>query len=290
MGSSIIVTGGNGFIGSHVVEALKTAGHQPIVLTRRQPARGESSNYVLGDICDYQVVAEAIARSDGVIHLAGTLGTVESLSDPASFVRTNILGSLNVFDACKFYKKRCIYAGVGNPGENNTYAISKHTTERFALMYNKEHKTDIVPIRVFNVYGERQKPEPIKKLVPAAIAAALKSEPITVFGDGEQKNDFIYVKDVADSLIKALWQDFDRTKVYDLGTCVGTPVKEVVENILRISRSSSRMLIKGTRRPGEDARLLVAEKKNLLDPHAAFTPLSVGLQKTIAAAAEVLAA
>lgn len=288
----ILVTGGTGFIGSHVVEALQHAGHEPMVLSRTEPAWSRTEPItVLGDVTDYQVVSEAVARSEGVIHLAGVLGTVESLTQPGPAVEVNILGSLNVFDACRFYKKRCVYAGVGNPEDNNPYAISKHTAERFALMYNKEHRTRIAAVRIFNVYGERQKAEPVKKLIPTAIRAALAHEPIIVHGGGTQRNDFVYVRDVAANLIHALFNErLDPLKTYDLGSGVATPIGDVVRLIVDLTKSQSQVIVHPERRPGENTKLLVASKENWLDPAYRFTPLADGLERTLVAAEELVAA
>jgi nucleoside-diphosphate-sugar epimerase len=293
----ILVTGGTGFIGSHVVEALQAAGHEPIVLCRTPAAAAEAAwpgawpITILGDVTDYQVVSEAVARSEGVVHLAGVLGTVESLSQPGRSVEVNVLGSLNVFDACRFYKKRCVYAGVGNGEDNNPYAISKHTAERFALMYNKEHRTRIAAVRVFNVYGERQKAEPIKKLIPTAIRAALAGEPIMVHGGGTQRNDFVYVRDVAANLVHALFHEgFDPLKTYELGSGVATSISEVVRLIVQLTKSESQVIVKPDRRPGENTALLVAKKEEWIDPAYRFTALADGLERTIAAAEQFVAA
>ncbi len=296
----ILVTGGTGFIGSHVVEALQAAGHEPMVLCRSQAAAhpgdfeplwpaGQPIT-ILGDVTDYQVVSEAVARSEGVIHLAGVLGTVESLSQPGRSVEVNVIGSLNVFDACRFYKKHCVYAGVGNAEDNNPYAISKHTAERFALMYNKEHRTRIAAVRIFNVYGERQKAEPVKKLIPTAIRAALAGEPIVVHGGGTQQNDFVYVRDVAANLVNALFHEgLDPLKTYELGSGVATPIAEVVRLIVELTKSESQVIVKPDRRPGENTALLVAKKENWIDPTYHFTSLTDGLQRTVAAAEQLVA-
>jgi UDP-glucose 4-epimerase len=288
----ILVTGGTGFIGSHVVEALQAAGHEPMVLSRTEPAWSRTGPIaVLGDVTDYQVVSEAVARSEGVIHLAGVLGTVESLAQPGRAVEVNILGSLNVFDACRVYKKRCVYAGVGNPDDNNPYAISKHTAERFALMYNKEHRTRIAAVRIFNVYGERQKAEPVKKLIPTAIRAALAGEPIIIHGGGTQRNDFVYVGDVAANLVQALFNErLDPLKTYDLGSGVATAIADVVRLIVDLTKSQSQVVVHPERRPGENTKLLVANKENWLDPAYRFTSLAAGMERTIVAAEQFVAA
>ncbi len=279
----VLVTGGSGFIGSHVVDVLQSAGHSPVIMGRKVPAEvPKGATFALADIVNYEAVAEAVSKSAAVIHLAGLLGTTESIRMPEAFVQTNVIGSINVFDACRFFKKPCIYGGIGNVDDNNMYAISKYTAERFALMYNKEHQTRIFPVRIFNVYGERQKTGPVKKLVPSGIVAALEGKSITVFGDGQQQNDFIYVKDVAQILVKSLsMAHFEPQTVWQAGTGRGTAILDVVKSIVKLAGSKSEIVTTGQARPGENTRLLVAERDKFLFPDQQFTALEAGLKQTI---------
>lgn len=280
---NVLVTGGTGFLGWHVVKALGDAGHTRVVLGRRPfrtPTAGVKN--ALADVRDYEAVAEAVSKSDGVIHLSGLSGTELSLRYPGAFVKTNVLGSINVFDACRFFGKPCVYASVGNAEHDSVYAISKYTAERLALMYAKEHGTRIVPVRIFNVYGDREKFRLGGKLVPTAVAAALDDRPITLFGDGRQTDDFVYVKDVAGALARAVADpDLEPGRVWHLGTGKATAVREVAEAIVRLTGSSSRIELVGRKRAGEDVTSAVADPGRALVPDYPFTPLEDGLRATV---------
>ena len=144
----VLVTGGNGFIGGYVCERLAALGHQPLVFDRVLRADRESGvdigrGFDLGDVRNESSVFESVYHADGVIHLAGVLGTQETIANPRPAIETNVLGSLNVFKACELHKKKCVYIAVGNHWMNNPYSISKTTAERFALMLNKERGTQI---------------------------------------------------------------------------------------------------------------------------------------------------
>ena len=280
----ILVTGGNGFIGAHVVEALGKAGHASVVLGRRDVGEmPPGAVFALADIRDYESVAESVSKVDGVIHLAAMVGSERSIRMPEAFVETNVLGAINVFDACRFFKKPCLYASVGNVADPNLYAISKATAERLALMYNKEHGTRIIVARIFNTYGEGQRSGVVDRLVPSAVHSALQGKPIRVFGDGKQMDDFIYVKDVARIIASTVGNDrLDPLNVWHIGTGTCSRVIDVVEMILRLTGSKSEIVFLGQERPGDGARVLGADPGKFIVPDFAFTPLEVGLKSLIA--------
>ncbi|MFH1955868.1 MAG: NAD-dependent epimerase/dehydratase family protein [Patescibacteria group bacterium] len=185
MYKNILVTGGNGFIGSHVVENLLNKGHVPIIFDRKGPtAQVKGVSYFWGDIINKNSVDEAVLNSDGVIDLAGILGTSETVDNPFPCIETNILGALNVFEACRSHVKPAVQISLGNFWMNNPYSISKNTAERLALMYNKEHGTRIAIVRGLNAYGEGQKHAPVRKIIPNFIVRALRNTPIEIYGDG----------------------------------------------------------------------------------------------------------
>jgi UDP-glucose 4-epimerase len=208
----VVVTGASGFVGGHVVDNLLERGIDVIAFDRLH--KGELLRpgvfRFLGDTRDETAVAEAVAVSDGVIHLAGVLGTSETIDNPLPAVETNIRGSLNVFQAVRQYHKRAVYITVGNYWFNNTYSITKTTAENLAWMFNREHGTKIAVVRALNAYGPRQKAAPVRKIMPNFIGQALIGEPITVYGDGEQVMDMIHVRDVADVLVRALLVNHDQ--------------------------------------------------------------------------------
>lgn len=283
----ILVTGGSGFIGRHVVRELRRRSHHVIVLDRACTFTDGTERFY-GDVKDAEAVMEAVGRSDGVIHLAGVLGTQETVQNPRSAVEVNIGGSLNVFHAVRFHNVPCVYIGVGNYWMNNPYSITKTTAERFAFMYNRECGTRIAVVRGLNVYGPEQKAKPVRKIVPNLILPALAGEPITIYGDGTQVMDMIYVEDIAEILVRALLKRHDcYDEVFQAGCGLDTTVNELAEMVLKLTGSSSKIR-HVPMRPGETPNAVVKahqEAWNLekLDWTVAnFTPLKEGLQKTIA--------
>jgi UDP-glucose 4-epimerase len=207
----VLVTGASGFIGGYVTRRLLERGFTPVCFDRQdKDNRPEGSEFFLGDVWDDVAVTEAMAHSDGWIHLAGVLGTAETINNPRPAVATNILGGLNVFQAAAQYKVPGVNIAVGNHWFNNTYSITKSTMERFALMYNADRDTQITVVRALNAYGPYQVaaapygPSKVKKIMPAFVNAAIRGLPIEVYGTGENKMDMIYVADVAKILVAAL--------------------------------------------------------------------------------------
>lgn len=242
----VLVTGGSGFIGSYVVDNLLARGITPVIFDHADHAKGHKRAEVfLGDTRDFTAVNEAVAVVDGVIHLAGVLGTSETINEPRPSVDTNIYGGLNVFQACRNYDKRCSYVSVGNYWMNNSYAITKDTAERFAWMFNREHGTKIAVTRALNAYGPKQKVGPVRKIIPNFVVPALKDEEIIVYGDGQQIMDMVYVGDVAEVLVRALVVDHgqylynpvegeNKSPKFNIGTGRRTTVQEVAEMVVKL--------------------------------------------------------
>lgn len=241
----VLVTGAQGFIGGYVVDELINRGHTPIIFDRHR--RSESVLFAetwLGDITDYASITEAVGNSDRVIHCAGVLGTSETIDNPAPAVATNIVGGLNVFQAMRQHDVPGTYVTVGNYWMNNSYSITKTTAERFAWMFNREHGTKIAVVRALNAYGPRQKAAPVRKIMPNFITPALRGEPITIYGDGDQIMDMIHVADVAHVLIEAAmrddldhysWdpeRDKDSSCKYEAGTGRLTTVNDIADIVL----------------------------------------------------------
>lgn len=304
---TILVTGGNGFLGRYVVEELMERGYDVAVLdTRfRQPEPyltfrdGKPvtllPKIVLGDMRDATSTTEAIAHADGVIHLAGVLGTQETISNPRPAAETNILGGLNVFEACAQYDVPLVNIAVGNYWMNNTYSITKNTMERFADMMNKYRNTRISIVRALNAYGPRQVaaapygPSKVRKIMPSFVCRALAGQPIEIYGDGEQIMDMIYVADVARVLVEALIQTEKGTLVaVEAGSGNQTTVNDIAEEVI-----TQAAMVTGHRvevvhipmRPGEDEHSVVLGHPETLAPlgmdGSDFVPLPVGVARTV---------
>lgn len=279
----VLVTGGSGFIGRYVCSALRTSGHQPVVFERKTTR--PNAEVMLGDVRDYTAVNMAVGETDAVIHLAGVLGTAETVDDPKPAMETNILGALNVFQCLRFYDKPGVYITLGNYWMNNPYSISKSTSERLALMFNKEHGTRIAVVRAMNAYGPGQKTAPVRKIMPTLINKALNDEALTIYGDGEQVMDQIYVTDVAQVLVRALLIDHGMYDSVAFEAASGYPstVNEIAETI--IARVGKGRIEHVPMRPGEEPGATVLGDPATLKPLDIFpeelVSLRDGIDKTV---------
>lgn len=259
----VLVTGGSGFIGSHVVRRLLRAGNTPVIYDRHVRKPPEGAEQILGDIRDAVAVTEAVAHVDAVIHLAGVLGTQETIANPRPAAETNVLGALNVFEAVAQYGLPCVNIAVGNHWETNTYSISKSCAERFAAMFNAERETTITTVRAFNAYGPGQAlpapwgPSKVRKIIPTFMAQALTGVPIEVYGDGRQVMDMIHVDDVASTLIASI--GFETDCIVEAGSGLPTTVNEIAQAVLDEVGGGEVTYLPG--RPGEtpQARVLASQ-------------------------------
>lgn len=241
----VLVTGGAGFIGGYVVEELLSRGHEVLILdhvAKRRESYREGVEVIFGDIRDDTAVMEAMAHVDGFIHLAGVLGTQETIQKPLPAVLTNITGGLNILEAAAHYDVPGVNIAVGNHWENNPYSISKSTVERFVHMYVKERQARVSVVRALNAYGPRQSvaapygTSKVRKIMPSFIMRALHGDPIQVYGDGNQIMDMIYVSDVAEVLVSALMHTAARGPLehaIEAGTGRETSVLAIANEVVR---------------------------------------------------------
>lgn len=260
---NVLVTGGTGFIGRYVVERLIQQGHSVSILDRHRYGPSLATSVYFGDVKDSTLVTDAISHCDGVIHLAGVLGTQETIGNPTPAAETNILGGLNVINACVQYDLPLINIAVGNWWMNNTYSITKNTVERFVKMKAKYEGRAMASVRALNAYGPRQVPAKpygpsrVRKVMPSFICRALRDEPIEIYGDGGQIMDMIFVTDVAKILVAALEKLSDSGLVDDLeaGTGRETTVNDIAEEVAKqvnMVTSQSVVVTHLPMRPGED--------------------------------------
>jgi len=280
----ILVTGGSGFIGRYVAKRLANNNHQVIVYDITEPKFG-CDRFIAGSMIQTGILEDAVGQADAVMHLAGILGTAETIDNPIMPAKVNIMGSLTLFEFCRRQNKRCCNIAVGNHFMLNTYAISKTCAEKFALMYNKEHGTKIAVVRGLNAYGPYQKHAPVRKVIPNFCLPALRNEPIVIYGSGEQVMDFIFVDDLADILCRALLDDHDAyDSVIEGGSGQKTTINFIAEKIIELSGSQS-AIERVAMRPGEIADSVVVADIKTLKPlkfkSSEFTPLADGLEKTI---------
>jgi UDP-glucose 4-epimerase len=231
-----VVTGGAGFIGSNIVAALVARGDEVVVID--DLSSGYRTNLdpfpevelVEGSIADAELVASALRGVSVVFHHAASVGNKRSIDDPRSDATTNVLGTINVLDACRDagIRKVVFASSAGIFGEliqmpiderhpvepDSPYGASKLAAEKELLAYSKLFGLEGVALRYFNVYGPNQRFDAYGNVIPIFVFQLLRGEPITIFGDGEQTRDFINVGDVVQANLRAadtpgLWGAFN---------------------------------------------------------------------------------
>ncbi|ABZ83385.1 nad-dependent epimerase/dehydratase [Heliomicrobium modesticaldum Ice1] len=244
----LLVTGGAGFIGSHVVERCIARGDEVLVVddlsTGKRENIPEKAAFFHLDVADDEIKG-VIAREapEAIIHLAAQVDVQVSLRDPLHDARTNILGTLNLLEACRQSGvKRMIVASsaavYGDPlrlpvdeehrlAPANPYGISKHTPEHYLQLYRELYGITGVALRFANVYGPRQDAAGEGGVVAIFTERLLRGIAPVIYGDGEQTRDFVYVDDVVDAMLLVLEAETEqlRHSVYNVSTGRGTSVK-----------------------------------------------------------------
>ena len=257
----ILVTGGAGFIGSHLVEALLTAGHRVAVLDsftdyydprikerNLQAVRGQIELFRT-DIRDAEAVARAVGRErfDTIIHLAGSAGVRPSIKEPRLYVDTNVMGTLNLLEAARtggvgrfiLASSSSVYGlcptspfreDASLPGTISPYAATKLAAEQLCSNYAHLYRLRTVCLRFFTVYGPRQRPDLAIHQFTRRIHRGL---PIDQFGDGSTRRDYTYVDDTVQGILGALAYEGPVFDLFNLGESETTSLQELIHQIER---------------------------------------------------------
>jgi UDP-glucose 4-epimerase len=303
----VLVTGGAGFIGSHVADALLTAGHEVVVLddlsTGRRVNVPDRASFVQGDIRDVAVVGKLFSevKPDVVTHQAAQTSVAISTREPLRDADVNILGSLNILNHCVQHKvQRVVFASTGGaiygevpdgtrasedtaPNPLSPYACSKFAVEKYLNAYAREHGLASSVLRYANVYGPRQDPHGEAGVVAVFAQRVLHAEPIQINarktkGDDGCVRDYVFVADVVKANLYAIE---GRLKQSPLNVCTG--VATTTLQLARLMESAAGMpakLTHGARREGDVER-------SVLDPGdpaplGPALPLSEGISRTVA--------
>jgi UDP-glucose 4-epimerase len=291
----VLVTGGGGFIGQWVVEKLIERNHTPIIFDHydRKSRQTQSYRVILGDVRDEVAVTEAMAHATGCIHLAAVLGTQETINNPRPAALSNLMGGLNILEACVQYDVPLVYIGVGNHWMNNPYSITKTMIERFADMYNKDRGARVNIVRAMNAYGPGQRPVPpwgssrVRKITPSFVCRALASMPIQIYGDGQQISDMVWVDDVAEALVRSLElaEQGELTIPVEVGPEQSNTVREIAELIVELTNSHAGIEYLPMR-PGEIPGSVVKAETSTIQAlgmkSSNLMPLREGMEKTVA--------
>ena len=298
----ILVTGGAGFIGSHVVDLFVSQGYEVVVVDNLSTGRVTNLNpaakFYQTDIRSPEV-AEIVARErpDFISHHAAQIDVRRSVADPLFDAEVNVLGSIRLVEAARQYGvQRFVYISTGGAvyGEPEylpcdeahpinpicPYGISKHTVEHYLFLAHYNYGLNYTVLRYPNVYGPRQDPHGEAGVVAIFCGRMLRQEPVTIYGDGLQERDFLYVGDCARANLLAVQQAQDG--IYNLGTGRGANINELFDILREITHYPLRPGY-GPAKVGETYKICLQAAKAARD--LGWQPtlsLSEGLSQTVA--------
>ncbi len=263
-----LITGGAGFVGSHLAERLLADGHEVMVLDNLSTGSIDNIahlknttgfSYVIDSVTNEPLLAEMIDRSDVVFHLAAAVGVKLLVEQPVHTLETNVHGTEVVLKHANKKKKLVFIASTSEVYGKSTdvpfretadlvlgptakhrwaYACSKLIDEFLALAYWKERKLPVVIVRLFNTVGPRQTGR-YGMVLPTFVRQALAGQPITVFGDGSQSRSFTYVGDVVDALVKLVGESKAVGDVFNIGSTNEVTIQDLAERVKKMTKSAS---------------------------------------------------
>ncbi len=300
----ILVTGGAGFLGSHLCERLLSEGHEVLCVDNFYTGRKANIAHLLNnpyfEIIRHDVTFPLYVEVDEIYHLACPASPVHYQFDPVQTTKTSVHGSINMLGLAKRLKIKILlastsevygdpaihpqpetYWGNVNPiGPRACYDEGKRCAETLFFNYHRQHKLRIKVARIFNTYGPRMHPGD-GRVVSNFIVQALKGEDITVYGDGSQTRSFCYVDDMIDGLIRLMNSPDEVTGPINLGNPQEFSILELAETVIRLSGSKSKIIYKPL--PPDDPKqrcpdITLARKVLGWQP---CIPLEEGLKRTI---------
>ena len=295
----VLITGGAGFIGSHIAEYFNGKAEIRVLDNLRSGYRknldGINAEFIEGDIRDRKTVAEAIRGVDYVFHLAAMVSVPESMFKIQECVDINVNGLLVVLEEAEKagVKKLCFSTSAAIYGDNpvvpkietmipepkSPYAITKLDGEYYCGMFTREGRLKTACLRYFNVFGPRQDPKSAyAAAIPIFTAKAVANEDITIFGDGEQTRDFLYVKDIVSANVFMAMHDF--TGVYNIAYGKRITINDLVKQIVDVTGSKSRVLHLAER-PGDVKHSMAGVDKLKSTGFKPEYTFEIGMEKTI---------
>jgi len=266
--AKFMVTGGAGFIGSHICEFLIDKGHEVIVYDNLSTGNLENLSvikgkiqFIKGDICDYNTLFNSMKGVDFIIHHAAEISVFKSLEDPVFAANVNVMGTINVLQSAKENKvKRCTLASssaiYGDTGTNaqkenflpkpiSPYGASKICDEYYYSVFSQIYDIETVVLRYFNVFGPRQNPKSqYAAVIPIFIDKIIQNKEIYINGDGNQTRDFVFVKNVAMANYLACTVPNISGEVFNIASNNSITINQLAEKLLKISGKDVKIIHK----------------------------------------------
>ncbi len=296
-GSKILVTGGAGFIGSHIVESLVKMGAEVSVLDNL--AFGFLENlkhvesdieFIQGDILDIDLLRKVMKGKDIISHQAAQLEIFLATSNPYWDLKVNTEGSLAVFEeakkagvkkvinassACVYGQKKGLTREDDSRHPNWSYGVSKLAAEEYGRIYNNYHGLPVVSLRYSIVYGER---EWLRRVLSLFLKRAIQGEPPVVFGDGSQVRDFVYVGDVVDAHNKCIEFDNINGEVFNIGTGIGVTIRELAQKISALFLDGKEVIFEQINE-GEESKIIHGKRRNTAELKSMLLDISKAREK-----------
>jgi len=263
-----LITGGAGFIGSHLAEKLVSRGDQVVIFDNLSTGSVNNLSHIRekvkfeeGNILDKAVIDKSVSESDYVVHLAAALGVFNIVNKPLESLKTNLQGSEIVLEACDKYRKPVLVAStseiygkndkeplneeddriIGHPLKSRwSYSEAKAVDESLAYFYYLENKLPVRIVRFFNTVGPRQVGH-YGMVVPRFVSAALKNEPLSVYGSGDQIRCFCHVSDAVRGLLLVMDSDQAVGEVFNVGNNQQISIMELAKKVIEITGSNSKI-------------------------------------------------
>jgi len=255
---NVLVTGGAGFIGSHLVERLLAAGDRVRVMDdlstgkRDNLPHHDALEFIQGDIRDVELVNRCVAEMDAVVHLAAVASVQASIDDPVRTHQVNFDGTLNLLEAARgarvgrflYACSAAVYGDTANipvaeqtaPNPLSPYAVDKLTGEYYLLHYYRKYRLAATSFRFFNIYGPRQDPSsPYSGVISIFVDRLQRNQPVTVYGDGSQTRDFVYVADLAELLARAAHGPEGVGGIFNVGTGKRHSLLQLLDHLEKLS-------------------------------------------------------
>jgi UDP-glucose 4-epimerase len=299
----VLVTGGSGFIGSHVVDKLRARGHEPVIYDLRpSPWHGEGVGVavgepqvetVIGSITDREALERALVGCDAVAHLAAVADVNDVHAEPEDAERINARGTVAVLEACRRTGvKRVVYASTIwvysdcepeavdedtlLPPPSHLYTSTKLAGELYCKSYQELYGIDYTILRFGIPYGPRAREAAV---IPAFVGKALRGEPLTLAGDGMQSRRFVYVEDLAEGVVDGL-QVVACNRVYNLGSDENVTIRQIAETVQELVGGTE--IVYTPSRPGDfGGKLVCSERARVELGWTAGTPFAEGVRRYV---------
>ncbi|UCH88142.1 MAG: SDR family oxidoreductase [Thermoplasmata archaeon] len=307
--SKILITGGAGFIGSHIAEKLGALGHEVIILDNLDPyyspkiksrnlelvQENPNIQFIEGDILDRNILTELIKGGvEYIYHEAAQPGVRASLQDPFKPYRVNVGGTLNILEAAKEggvkriinASSSSVYGNVeympfdeGHPTRPlSPYGVSKLTAEYYCNVYHNLYELPVVTLRYFTVYGPRMRPD---LAIPLFASAMLQGKSPTIFGDGTQSRDFTFIDDIVAANVNLLDTDKADGEVLNIGAGREIVLKDVYDSLLKLVDSDVEPIYAEEIKGDAKHTLSKVDKARELIGYKPETTIEVGLKKFV---------